>query len=163
MREVGELPFALAREHVDEVIRVSNDEICAAIKDIFDDTRSVMEPAGALAVAGLRAYVEREALSGRRLVALLSGANMNFDRLRFVAERAEIGESREAVFAVTIPERKGAFRDFCAAIGRRVITEFNYRLSGREQAHIFVGIGTASRQGCGGVGVASQRARLRDG
>ena len=146
VREVGELPFALAQEHVDEVIRVSNDEICAAIKDIFDDTRSVMEPAGALAVAGLRAYVEREALSGRRLVALLSGANMNFDRLRFVAERAEIGEAREAIFAVTIPERKGAFREFCTAIGRRVITEFNYRLSGRGQAHIFVGIGTASRQ-----------------
>ena len=146
VREVGELTFALAREHVDEVIRVSNDEICAAIKDVFDDTRSVMEPAGALAVAGLRAYVEREEIADRRLVALLSGANMNFDRLRFVAERADLGEAREAVFAVTIPERKGAFREFCAAIGRRVITEFNYRLSGRERAHIFVGIGTESRR-----------------
>ena len=157
VREVGELTFALAREHVDEVIRVSNDEICAAIKDVFDDTRSVMEPAGALAVAGLRAYVEREEIADRRLVALLSGANMNFDRLRFVAERADLGEAREAVFAVTIPERTGAFREFCAAIGRRVITEFNYRLSGREQAHIFVGISTESRRDA-----ASLATRLND-
>ena len=115
------------------------------IKDVFDDTRTVMEPAGALAVAGLRRWVERTQTSGAALLAVLSGANMNFDRLRFVAERAELGEEREALFAVTIPERPGAFREFCAAIGRRVVTEFNYRLSGREVAHIFVGIGTRSR------------------
>ena len=146
VREVGEAPFAIARRVVDEVVRVTNDEICAAIKDIFDDTRTVAEPAGALAVAGVRAYVERHGTSGQRLVAILSGANMNFDRLRFVAERAEIGEAREAVIAVTIPERPGAFREFCTAIGQRVITEFNYRLSGREEAHIFVGVGVDSRE-----------------
>ncbi len=153
VREVGELTFALARDTVDEVIRVTNDEVCAAIKDIFDDTRTIMEPAGALAAAGLKAWVEREgpptllgATGGQVLVAVLSGANMNFDRLRFVAERAELGEAREALIAVTIPERKGAFREFCGAIGRRVVTEFNYRLSGRQQAHIFVGFATQSRQ-----------------
>ena len=154
VRDVGELTFAIARETVDEVVRVTNDEVCAAIKDIFDDTRSVMEPAGALAAAGLKTWVERERAqhatssptSDRTLVAVLSGANMNFDRLRFVAERAELGEAREALIAVTIPERKGAFREFCGAIGRRVVTEFNYRLSGRQQAHIFVGFATQSRQ-----------------
>jgi threonine dehydratase len=127
-------------------VRVSNDEICAAIKDIFDDTRSIMEPAGALAVAGLRSWVQRTGTTGARLAAVLSGANMNFDRLRFVAERAELGEAREALFGVTIPERPGAFRQFCATIGRRVVTEFNYRLSGRDEAHIFVGVATQSRQ-----------------
>ena len=152
VREVGELTFAIARDTVDEVVRVTNDEVCAAIKDIFDDTRSIMEPAGALAAAGLKTWAEREHLStppgggGQTLVAVLSGANMNFDRLRFVAERAEVGEAREALIAVTIPERKGAFREFCGAIGRRVVTEFNYRLSGRQQAHIFVGFATQSRQ-----------------
>lgn len=145
VREVGERTFEIARETVDEVVRVSNDEICAAIKDIFDDTRTIMEPAGALGVAGLKRWVGERHVAGARLVAVLSGANMNFDRLRFVAERAELGEAREALFAVTIPERPGAFREFCAAIGRRVITEFNYRLSGRERAHIFVGISTQSR------------------
>ncbi len=146
VREVGEQTFAIARRTVDEVVRVSNDEICAAIKDIFDDTRSIMEPAGALAVAGVKRYVAREGVRGQRLVAVLSGANMNFDRLRFVAERAELGEAREAVLAVTIPERSGSFREFCAVIGRRVITEFNYRLSERRQAHIFVGVSIESRQ-----------------
>ena len=146
VREVGEITFPIVREAVDEIIRVSNDEVCAAIKDIFDDTRTVMEPAGALAVAGLKAWVEREGVRGQSLVAVLSGANMNFDRLRFVAERAEVGEAREALLAVTIPERPGAFREFCAALGRHVVTEFNYRLSGRRQAHIFVGIATQSRQ-----------------
>ncbi len=152
VRDVGELTFAIARDTVDEVVRVTNDEVCAAIKDIFDDTRSIMEPAGALAAAGLKTWVERERPSTsleagvQTLVAVLSGANMNFDRLRFVAERAELGEAREALIAVTIPERKGAFREFCAAIGRRVVTEFNYRLSGRQQAHIFVGFATQSRQ-----------------
>ena len=146
VRRVGELTFAIAKDLVDEVVRVSNDEICAAIKDIFDDTRSIMEPAGALAVAGLKTWMTPDRGPDCRLVAILSGANMNFDRLRFVAERAELGEAREAVFAVTIPERPGAFRDFCAAIGPRVVTEFNYRLSGRDQAHIFVGVGTTSRE-----------------
>ncbi len=146
VREVGEITFPIVQETVDEIVRVSNDEVCAAIKDIFDDTRTVMEPAGALAVAGLKAWVQRDGVRNQSLVAVLSGANMNFDRLRFVAERAEVGEAREALLAVTIPERAGAFREFCAAIGRRVVTEFNYRLSDRRQAHIFVGIATQSRQ-----------------
>src|SRR5438128_6884619 len=145
VREVGALPFAIARRAVDEVVRVGNDEVCAAIKDVFDETRSVMEPAGALAVAGLKAWVARTGAREERLAAVLSGANMNFDRLRFVAERAELGEAREAVLAVIIPERPGAFREFCAAIGRRVITEFNYRLRSRAKAHIFVGVATSSR------------------
>jgi threonine dehydratase len=146
VQEVGRLTFPIVQSTVREVVRVSNDEICAAIKDIFDDTRSIMEPAGALAVAGLRAWVERTGTTNMRLAAILSGANMNFDRLRFVAERAELGEAREALFGVTIPERPGAFREFCATIGRRVVTEFNYRLSGRDRAHIFVGIATRSKQ-----------------
>ena len=144
VREVGALPFALVQGTVQEVVRVSNDEICAAIKDVFDDTRSLMEPAGALAVAGLRAWAARSEARDRTLVAVLTGANMNFDRLRFVAERAELGEAREALFGVTIPERPGAFREFCATIGRRVVTEFNYRLSSRREAHIFVGVATRS-------------------
>jgi threonine dehydratase len=126
-------------------VRVSNDEICAAIKDVFDETRTIMEPAGALAVAGLRRWVEQEGIHGQSLAAVLSGANMNFDRLRFVAERAEVGEAREALLAVTIPERPGAFREFCSLVGRRVVTEFNYRLSSRDVAHIFVGVATTSR------------------
>jgi threonine dehydratase len=146
VREVGEITFELARQTVDEVIRVSNDEICAAIKDIFDDTRSVMEPAGALAVAGLKAWADRQGATGMRLAAVLSGANMNFDRLRFVAERAELGEAREAIVAVTIPERPGAFREFCATLGPRIVTEFNYRLGDRSCAHIFVGVSTTSKE-----------------
>jgi threonine dehydratase len=128
------------------VIRVTNDEACAGIKDIFDDTRSVMEPAGALATAGLRKWVEREGAKGQTLVAVLSGANMNFDRLRFVAERAELGEAREALLAIILPERPGAFRELCTLLGRRVVTEFNYRLSSRETAHIFMGVSTESKQ-----------------
>ena len=145
VREVGERTFPIVQRTVDEIVRVTNDEICAAIKDVFDDTRSVMEPAGALAAAGLKAWVERQGARNQSLVAVLSGANMNFDRLRFVAERAELGESREALLAVTIPERPGAFREFCSAIGRRTVTEFNYRLASRSQAHIFVGFATESR------------------
>jgi threonine dehydratase len=145
VREVGAVTFPIVQATVDEVVRVSNDEICAAIKDVFDDTRSIMEPAGALGVAGLRAWLQRSGASGARVAAILSGANMNFDRLRFVAERAELGEAREALFGVTIPERPGAFREFCATIGRRVVTEFNYRLSGRREAHIFVGVAIGSR------------------
>ncbi|MGH9386922.1 MAG: threonine ammonia-lyase, biosynthetic [Vicinamibacterales bacterium] len=145
VRRVGELAFRIARQTVDEIVRVTNDEICSAIRDVFEDTRAIMEPAGALAVAGLHKWVERTEQTGKRLAAILSGANMNFDRLRFVAERAEIGEAREAIFGVTIPERPGAFREFCRAVGPRVVTEFNYRLSGRDAAHIFVGISTRSR------------------
>jgi threonine dehydratase len=154
VREVGELTFSIVQQTVDEIIRVNNDEICAAIKDIFDDTRTIMEPAGALAVAGLKTWVEREGARDQSLVAVLSGANMNFDRLRFVAERAEVGEARETLLAVTIPERPGAFREFCSALGRRIVTEFNYRLSGRAQAHIFVGIATQSRHD--GLALTSQ-------
>jgi len=146
VREVGELTFPIVRDMVDGIVRVTNDEICAAIKDVFDDTRSILEPAGALAVAGLRRWVEDTGARDQRIAAVLSGANMNFDRLRFVAERAELGESREALFGVTIPERPGAFREFCACIGRRVVTEFNYRLSSRAAAHIFVGIAIVSRE-----------------
>jgi threonine dehydratase len=146
VRQVGELTFPIVAETVDEIVRVTNDEICAAIKDVFDDTRSVMEPAGALSVAGLKSWVAREGVHDQSLIAVLSGANINFDRLRFVAERAEVGEAREALLAVTIPEHPGAFREFCAAIGHRVVTEFNYRLSGRGQARIFVGVVTDSRQ-----------------
>jgi threonine dehydratase len=146
VREVGQRTFAIAQQTVDEVIRVTNDEACAAIKDIFDDTRSVMEPAGALATAGMRKWVEREGARGQTLVALLSGANMNFDRLRFVAERAELGEAREALLAIILPERPGAFRELCTLLGRRVVTEFNYRLSGRQTAHIFMGVSTESKQ-----------------
>jgi threonine dehydratase len=145
VREVGERTFPMVQHTVDEIVRVTNDEMCAAIKDIFDDTRTIMEPAGALATAGMKAWVERTGATSQVLASVLSGANMNFDRLRFVAERAEVGESREALFAVTIPERKGAFREFCAAVGRRTVTEFNYRLSGRATAHLFVGVATQSR------------------
>ncbi len=140
VRQVGAEPFRIARQCVDEIIVVSTDEVCAAIKDIFEDTRSIAEPAGALALAGLKRYVEREAIKGRALVAIDSGANVNFDRLRHVAERAELGEQREALFAATIPERPGSFRTFCEALGNRSITEFNYRYSDREVAHVFVGI-----------------------
>ena len=140
VRQIGEEPFRVIKDHVDDVILVSTDEICAAIKDIFDDTRSIAEPAGALAVAGLKKYLDANAVSGKTFVAIDSGANMNFDRLRHVAERAEFGEHREALLAVTIPERPGSFRSFCEMLGTRGITEFNYRFSDPEQAHIFVGV-----------------------
>ncbi|RMD78468.1 MAG: threonine ammonia-lyase, biosynthetic [Gammaproteobacteria bacterium] len=140
VRQVGKEPFRLARRLVDEVVLVSTDEICAAIKDIFDDTRSIAEPAGALAVAGLKRYVEREGWQGRSLVAIDSGANMNFDRLRHVSERAELGERQEAILAVTIPERPGSFRAFCEALGSRSITEFNYRYADPERAHVYAGV-----------------------
>ena len=140
VKQVGEHTFGLCQQYVDEMIVVDNDAICAAIKDVFEDTRSILEPAGALAVAGLKAYVERENLHGKILIAIASGANMNFDRLRFVAERAEIGEHREAVLAVTIPEKPGAFKAFCRLLGNRNITEFNYRFADPKEAHIFVGV-----------------------
>ena len=137
---VGEETFRLCKEYVDEIILVNNDEICAAIKDVFEDTRSILEPAGALAIAGAKSYVEREKMKGQTLVAIASGANMNFDRLRYVAERAELGEKREAVLAVTIPEKPGSFKKFCAILGARNITEFNYRYSDPREAHVFVGV-----------------------
>jgi len=140
VRQVGKETFRIAQTCVDEVILVSTDEICAAIKDIFDDTRSIMEPAGALAVAGLKKYQEQHASKNKTFVAINSGANMNFDRLRHVAERAELGEQREALLAVTIPEKPGSFKKFCQAIGHRGITEFNYRYADHQDAHIFAGI-----------------------
>ncbi len=140
VRQVGAEPFRVAQHYVDEVILVSTDEICAGIKDIFDDTRSIAEPAGALAVAGLKKYVAREKAHEQHLIAIDSGANINFDRLRHVAERAEVGEQREALLAVTIPEQPGSFLKFCDLIGKRSITEFNYRYADDSNAHIFVGI-----------------------
>ncbi len=141
VRQVGKEPFRIARQHVDEVVLVSTDEICAAIKDIFDDTRSIAEPAGALAVAGLKRHVEGLGAGGtRKFVAIDSGANINFDRLRHVAERAELGERREALLAVTIDEEPGSFLRFCRVIGKRGITEFNYRYADPSQARVFVGV-----------------------
>ena len=140
VRQVGEEPFRIARELVDEVILVDADEICAAIKDVFDDTRGIAEPAGALGVAGLKRYVQREGLSGRHLIAIESGANINFDRLRHIAERAELGEQREALLAVRIAERPGSFLGFCRALGKRQITELNYRYSHEREAQVFVGV-----------------------
>ncbi len=140
VRQVGLEPFKVAQSRVDEVILVTADEICAAIKDIFDDTRSVAEPAGALAVAGLKKYIHRSGLRGASLIAIDSGANINFDRLRHVAERAEFGERREALFAVQIPEVPGSFLQFCRDIGKRGITEFNYRYADARQAQVFVGM-----------------------
>lgn len=143
VKQIGKEPFRLARNFVDEVLTVNTDEICAAIKDIFDDTRSVSEPAGALALAGLKKYVERENISDKSLVAIESGANINFDRLRYVAERAEVGEHREILLAVTIPEQPGSFLDFCKLVGKRSITEFNYRYFDVSTAQIFVGISSS--------------------
>ncbi len=145
VRQVGEETFRLCQQYVDEIILVSTDDICAAIKDVFEDTRSIMEPAGALAIAGAKAYVEREQIQGETLVAIACGANMNFDRLRFVAERAEVGERREAIFAVTIPEERGSLRKFCECIGKRNLTEFNYRIADDRDAHIFVGLQVENR------------------
>ncbi|MFB4392828.1 MULTISPECIES: threonine ammonia-lyase, biosynthetic [unclassified Pseudomonas] len=140
--QIGQHTFDICKLHVDEVITVSTDEICAAIKDIYDDTRSITEPAGALGVAGIKRYVELTGVSGQTLVAIDSGANVNFDRLRHVAERSELGEKREAIIAVTIPEQPGSFKAFCEAIGKRQITEFNYRYHADKEAHIFVGVQT---------------------
>jgi threonine dehydratase len=140
VKQVGEETLRLARGLVDEMVLVDTDEICAAIKDVFEDTRSIVEPAGALGVAGAKRYVEKHGLEGETLVSILCGANMNFDRLRFIAERAELGEQREAVFAATIPERPGSFKAFCRLVGRRNITEFIYGYSHSSEAHVFVGI-----------------------
>ncbi len=150
VKQVGEETFRLAKKYVDEMILVDTDAVCAAIKDVFTETRSILEPAGALAVAGAKAYIERRStqkkpLRDETLVAIACGANMNFDRLRFVAERAEVGEAHEAVFAVTIPEERGSFRRFCHLVGARSITEFNYRINDEKLAHVFVGLQVANR------------------
>lgn len=138
--QIGKEPFRIIRDTVDEVITASTDEMCAAIKDIFEDTRSIAEPAGALALAGMKKYIERTGVRNQQLLAIVSGANTNFDRLRYISERTEIGEKREAVISVTVPERPGSFRAFCSAMGRRNITEFNYRYAGPGSAQVFVGL-----------------------
>ncbi|MFM7574282.1 MAG: threonine ammonia-lyase, biosynthetic, partial [Snowella sp.] len=140
VREVGDETFRLCQQYVDEVILVGTDDTCAAIKDVFEDTRSILEPAGALAIAGLKTYVERENITEETLIAIACGANMNFDRLRFVSERAEYGERREAIFAVKIPEKQGSLRKFCECLGQNNLTEFSYRIADRTEAHIFVGL-----------------------
>jgi len=138
VRRVGKETFRLCRRYVDDIVTV--DAVCAAIKDVFQETRSILEPAGALGVAGAKAWAARTSLAGRTAVAITCGANMNFDRLRFVAERAEVGEKREAVFAVTIPEARGSFKRLCALVGDRNVTEFNYRIADPTRAHVFVGV-----------------------
>lgn len=138
--QVGKEPFRILRKLVDEVVTVTTDEICAAVKDVFDDTRAVTEPAGAVAVAGLKKYVRERALTGQTLMAVVTGSNVNFDRLRHISERTELGEQREAVLAVTIDEKPGSFRQFSLALGRRNVTEFNYRYGDPQRAKIFVGV-----------------------
>jgi len=145
VRQVGEETFRLCQQYLDDIILVGTDDTCAAIKDVFEDTRSILEPAGALAVAGAKAYVEQEGIKDQTLVAVACGANMNFDRLRFVAERAELGEHREAIFAVTIPEKPGSLKAFCECLGKRNLTEFNYRIADNHEAHIFVGLEVQGR------------------
>ena len=137
---VGKNTFAIARHVIDEMILVSTDETCAAIKDAFEDTRTLLEPAGALATAGMKKYIASNKVKGQVLIAITSGANINFDRLHHVTERAELGEKREALLAVTIPEQPGSFRQFCKALGNRSITEFNYRYADSKEAHVFAGV-----------------------
>ncbi len=141
--QVGKETFRLAKRWVDTTITVNTDEICAAIKDLFDDTRSIAEPSGALAVAGMKKYCAENSVSGQHLVAVVSGANVNFDRLRHISERAEVGEQREVVLGVTIPEKKGSFRKFCKALGRHPVSEFNYRFANDKEAHVYVGLQVA--------------------
>ena len=142
--KIGAEPFKVARKHVDGVVTVNTDEICAAVKDLFDETRSIAEPAGALALAGLKKYAATDRVPGQRWVAVISGANVNFDRLRHISERAEVGEQREAIFGVTIPEKAGSFRRFCRTLGRRNVTEFNYRFAASSNAHVYVGLQLAA-------------------
>ncbi len=158
VKKVGEETYRLCKEYVDEIVLVNTDAICAAIKDVFQDTRAILEPAGALAIAGAKAWVEREGVRDQTLIAIACGANMNFDRLRFVSERAEIGEQREAVFAVTIPEERGSFRRFCETVGPRNVTEFNYRIADAAQAHVFVGIGVNHPGEAGEIAAAFEAA-----
>jgi threonine dehydratase len=156
VKQVGAETFRVARALVDDYVTVDTDAVCAAIKDVFQDTRSVLEPAGALGVAAIKHYVEAHKLKGRTFVAITCGANMNFDRLRFVAERAEFGEQREALYAVTVPEERGSFRRFCELIGPpgaqpRQVTEFNYRMADGAKAHVFVGLTIARRDEAGRI------------
>jgi len=151
VKEVGKETFRLCRQLVDEMVLVDTDAMCAAIKDVFEDTRVVLEPAGALAIAGAKAWAEKRSFKNRTLIAIASGANTNFDRLRFIAEEAELGEQREAVLAVTIPERPGSFRKFCATLGGKNITEFNYRIADSKEAHIFVGVAVEGRSETSGM------------
>jgi threonine dehydratase len=146
VREVGAETFRLCQQYLDDIILVDTDDTCAAIKDVFEDTRSILEPAGALAIAAVKTYAEREQITDQTLIAVACGANMNFDRLRFVAERAELGERREAIFAVNIPEKRGSLRKFCELIGKRNLTEFNYRIADQKEAHIFVGVQISGRR-----------------
>jgi threonine dehydratase len=161
VKEVGKETFRLCRRFVDDMVLVDTDEMCAAIKDVFEDTRVVLEPAGALAVAGAKAWVGRNGARDRTLVAIASGANTNFDRLRFIAEEAELGEHREAILAVTIPERPGSFRKFCAALGGRNVTEFNYRIADSNDAHVFVGIEVRAREDTARIVRSLRRQGLR--
>jgi len=161
VKEVGKETFRLCRRFVDDMVLVDTDEMCAAIKDVFEDTRVVLEPAGALAVAGAKAWVGRNGARDRTLVAVASGANTNFDRLRFIAEEAELGEHREAILAVTIPERPGSFRKFCAALGGRNVTEFNYRIADSNDAHVFVGIEVRAREDTARIVRSLRRQGLR--
>ncbi len=154
VRRVGVETFRLCGELVDEMVRVDVDAVCAAIKDVFQDTRSILEPAGALAIAGLKAWAAREECRGATLVAVAGGANMNFDRLRVVAERAEVGEAREAVFAVTVPEERGSFLRFCATLDGHGITEFNYRIADGDRAHLFVGVQIRGREDAARIAAA---------
>ena len=140
VRKIGENTFEIAKNLIDEVLLLSTDEICAAIKDIFDETRTLVEPAGALSLAGIKNFIKREKITDKTLIGINCGANINFDRLRHVAERAELGERRECLFAVTIPEKKGSFLSFCRLLSKRGVTEFNYRYSSSNEAHIFVGV-----------------------
>ena len=151
--QIGKETFRVARKHVDEVVTVSTDEICAAVKDVFDDTRALSEPAGALSIAGLKKWAEQNAVQGKTLIGINSGANVNFDRLRHIAERAEVGEQREAILAVSIDEKPGSFRRFCKVIGKRAVTEFNYRYADPQRAEVFVGVR---------VGAGEERAELVD-
>jgi threonine dehydratase len=163
---VGEETFRMAQQYVDEIILVDTDAVCTAIKDVFQDTRSILEPAGALSIAGAKAYLERarlakKPLKNETLVTIACGANMNFDRLRFVAEMADIGASREAVFAVTIPEERGSFRRFCELVGARNVTEFNYRISDQKEAHIFVGIQIGGTEDSGKIAKSFEKQGYR--
>jgi threonine dehydratase len=140
VKQVGKNPWSMIKDLVDDVILVSTDQMCAAIKDTYEDTRAICEPAGALSLAGLKKYAETHDIKGQTLVAINCGANMNFDRLRHVSERAELGEEREALLAIEIPERPGSFKKLCQLIGHRSITEFNYRYADANTAHVFAGI-----------------------
>jgi threonine dehydratase len=161
VKQVGEETFRLCKELLDGVILVDTDQICAAIKDVFEDTRTILEPAGALAIAGAKAYVEKSGVRGKKLVAVASGANTNFDRLRFIAERAEVGDRRETILAVTIPEHPGSFKKFCATLGSRNITEFNYRIADPKEAHVFAGVEVHNRDETARIVKALQREGLK--